>query len=71
MTPYICNVLRRRQRGKKKNDAADKQIKIIHTIPRLSDIEKDKLGKQIGNDLYDIFVKIHAELKNESEFIKT
>jgi len=48
----------------RKNDVTDKQIKIIHTVPKLSDIEKNKKQKQIGNDLYEIFSKIQAELKN-------
>ena len=46
----------------KKSQATDKQIKIIHTVPNLSDIEKNKKQKQIGNDLYEIFAKIQSEL---------
>jgi len=47
----------------KKIDATDKRIKIIHTVPKLSDIEKSNKQKQIGNDLYEIFSRIQSELK--------
>jgi hypothetical protein len=49
-------------------DTENEPIKIIHTVPDMSEIEREHNRKIIGNDLYEVFLRIQAELKNlESE----
>ena len=45
-------------------DYQGKPVKIIDTVPTMSDAEQDKTKKRIGNDLYEIFLKIKDELEN-------
>jgi len=45
-------------------DNTGKQMKFIHIVPNLSDAERERVGKRIGNELYEIFTRILMELKN-------
>lgn len=46
------------------------QVKVIHTVPNMTDTERDAAKKRIGSDLYEIFMRIQAELNLDSEFQK-
>ena len=48
----------------KMKDNTGKQMKFIHIVPNLSDAERERVGKRIGNELYEIFTRILMELKN-------
>lgn len=48
-------------------DDKNKEIKIIHKTPNMADIEREKNKKRIGNDLYEIFLRIQKELKPDNE----
>ena len=43
------------------------QVKIINVIPVMTDTERETAKKRIGNDLYEIFTRIRAELGLDSE----
>ena len=45
----------------------DGQMKVIHVVPVMTDAERDAAKKRIGNDLYEIFTRIRAELGLDSE----
>jgi len=49
---------------KMEDNNMEKQMKFIHIVPNLSDIERERAGKCIGNELYEIFIRILAELKS-------
>ena len=38
------------------------QIEIIHTVPVMTDTERNAAKIRIGSDLYDIFMRIQAQL---------
>lgn len=40
----------------------NKQTKVIHTVPVMTDTERDAAKKRVGSDLYEIFMRIQAEL---------
>ena len=73
------NILNQRGRGRENfmvteklsqadADNENEPIKIIHAVPDMSEIEREHNRKIIGNDLYEVFLRIQAELKNlESE----
>lgn len=42
---------------------------VIHTVPDMSDEEREKTKRMIGNDLYEIFLRIQARLDNDNEFL--
>jgi len=46
------------------------QMKVLHTVPVMTDMERDAANKRIGNDLYEIFSRIQAELQLSNEFIQ-
>lgn len=48
----------------------NEQVKMIHTVPVMTDTERDAAKKRIGSDLYEIFLRIQAELNLDSEFHK-
>lgn len=48
----------------------NEQVKVIHTVPNMTDTERDAAKKRIGSDLYEIFMRIQAELNLDSEFQK-
>lgn len=52
--------------AKHKNNKKE-QVKIVHTIPIMSDEERTKERKKMGNELYKIFKKICEEFNIESE----
>lgn len=41
------------------------QAKVIHTVPVMTDTERDAAKKRIGSDLYEIFMRIQIELNLE------
>ena len=45
----------------------DDQMKVIHVVPVMTDAERNATKKRIGNDLYEIFTRIQAELNLDSE----
>ncbi len=47
-----------------------KRVKVIHTLPVMTDAERDLAKKRIGNDLYEILMRIQAELQLDSEIFK-
>ena len=40
------------------------KIKVINTVPKMTDLEREKSKKIIGNDLYEIFTRIQSQLKS-------
>ena len=48
----------------------DEQMKVIHTIPVMTDAERDAAKKRIGSDLYEIFMRIQAELCLDNECLQ-
>lgn len=46
------------------------QPKVIHTVPVMTDTERDATKKRIGSDLYEIFMRIQAELHLDNELLK-
>jgi len=54
-----------------KDNDLKKQIKIIHSIPNLSDVERESIKKIISNDLHEIFFRIQSKIKFESECINS
>jgi len=47
---------------------SNEQVKVIHVVPDMTDTERDAAKKRIGNDLYEIFMRIQAELHLDNEF---
>lgn len=45
----------------------NEQVKVIHTVPVMTDTERDAAKRRIGSDLYEIFMRIQAELNLDSE----
>ena len=45
----------------------NEQVTVIHTIPVMTDTERNAAKKRIGSDLYEIFVRIQAELQFDNE----
>lgn len=43
----------------------NEQIKVIHTVPVMTDTERNAAKKRIGSDLYEIFMRIQTELNPE------
>ena len=43
------------------------QVKVIHSIPAMTDTERDAAKKRIGSDLYEIFMRIQTELGLDNE----
>lgn len=43
------------------------EVIITHTIPKMTDTEREKSKKLIGNDLYEIFLRIQAQLNIDNE----
>ena len=43
-------------------------VKVIHTVPVMTDTEREATKKRIGNDLYEIFTRIQKELGLDNEF---
>ena len=43
------------------------QMKVIHTLPVMTDAERNVAKKRIGSDLYEIFMRIQAELCLDNE----
>ena len=43
------------------------KIKVIHTTPSMSDVERLATEKRISADLYDVFVRIQEILNIDSE----
>lgn len=41
------------------------QPKVIHTVPVMTDTERDAAKRRIGSDLYEIFMRIQVELNLE------
>lgn len=52
---------------KRKNTYDYDKIKIIHTVPKMTDIEREKKKKVIGDQLYEIFLSILSQLDSDSE----
>lgn len=48
----------------------NEQPKVIHTVPVMTDTERDAAKKRIGSDLYEIFMRIQAELHLDNELLK-
>ena len=42
------------------------KTKIIHKTPKMTDIERENKKKAVGNDLYEIFLRIQGKLNSES-----
>ena len=42
-------------------------FKVIHTLPNMGEFEREKAKSRIGNDLFEVFLRIQMELKIESE----
>ena len=52
---------------KQKNEIDYDNIKIIHTVPKMTDTEREKSKKMIGNDLYEVFLRIQSRLNLDNE----
>lgn len=48
----------------------NEQAKVINTVPVMTDTERDAAKKRIGSDLYEIFMRIQAELNLDNESAK-
>lgn len=48
----------------------NEQPKVIHTVPVMTDTERNAAKKRIGSDLYEIFMRIQAELNIDNELLK-
>ncbi len=48
----------------------NKRVKVIHTLPVMTEAERDAAKKRIGNDLYEIFMRIQAELHLDNEILQ-
>lgn len=48
----------------------NEQTKVIHTVPVMTDTERNAAKKRIGSDLYEIFIRIQAELNLDNELLK-
>jgi len=46
----------------------NEKFKVIHVVPDMTDTEREAAKKRIGNDLYEIFTRIQAELHLDNEF---
>lgn len=49
---------------------SNEQPKVIHTVPIMTDTERDAAKKRIGSDLYEIFMRIQAELHLDNGLLK-
>ena len=45
----------------------NEQVKVIHNVPVMTDTEREAAKKRIGSDLYEIFMRIQAELRLDNE----
>ncbi len=43
-------------------------FKVIHTIPKMSISDREKKTQMIGNDLYEVFIRIQSQLASESVY---
>jgi hypothetical protein len=45
----------------------NEQVQVIHTVPVMTDDERNAATKRIGSDLYEIFMRIQEELGLDNE----
>ena len=48
--------------NKNVKQTGNKQVKVIHVVPNMTDTERAAAKKRIGNDLHEIFMQIQTEL---------
>ena len=54
-----------RMANKKQEDV--QQLKVIHTVPAMTETERATAKKRAGKDLYEVFARIKEALNLESE----
>jgi hypothetical protein len=52
---------------KKEVTKEQKPMRIIHTVPNMTDYERSMAKKRIGSDLCEIFSRVYSKLNVESE----
>jgi hypothetical protein len=53
----------KKRSGRTATANADRQIKVIHIIPDMTEAERASAKKRISNDLYEVFSRIKVQLE--------